>query len=97
MTFKVTIGKFGDDDTAPILVDGHEAGWLERVRGERFKSATSYARVSFVSHYSIMLKDDAADEQLRKHDVDSRTEAKLEIARAYERAWAQLSASKEPA
>jgi hypothetical protein len=83
---KVAIGKFADDDTAPITVDGRDVGWLERVKGERFKSATSYARVQFVSHYSIMLTDDAAFEQLKKHDVDSRGEAKLEVKAAFERA-----------
>ena len=90
MTFKVQIGKFGDDDSADIKVDGRVVGWLERVKSERFASATSRARVSFVSHYSIMLTDDAADAQLKKHDVDSRAEAKLEIARAFEQAWTQL-------
>jgi hypothetical protein len=89
--FKVTIGKFGDDDSADIYVDGKNVGWLERVHGERFKSATSYARVQYVSHYSIMLTDDAADAQLRKHDVDSRGEAKKEIAAAFERAWEELA------
>ena len=82
---KVKIGKLGDDDSADISIDGRVVGWLERVRGERFKSATSYARVSFVSHYSIVLTDDAADAQLKKHDVDTRAEAKLEVAIAYER------------
>ncbi|HSX23232.1 MAG TPA: hypothetical protein VLE97_10715 [Gaiellaceae bacterium] len=91
MSFKVTIGTFGDDDTAPIKVDGRDVGWLERVRGERFKSATSYARVQYVSHYSIVLTDDAADNQLRKHDVDSRKEAKLEVQAAFERAWTQIA------
>ena len=90
MTFKVSIGTFGDDDSADIKVDGRVVGWLERVKSERFASATSRARVSFVSHYSIMLTDDAADDQLAKHDVDSRAEAKLEVERAFEQAWAQL-------
>lgn len=90
MTFKVTISKFSDDDSADITVDGRNVGWLERVKSERFASVTSRARVSFVSHYSIMLTDDAADAQLKKHDVDSRKEAKLEISRAFEQAWAQL-------
>ncbi len=91
MTFKVTIGKFGGDDTAEIKVDGRAVGWLERVRGERFKSATSYARVSFVSHYTIVLTDDAAYEQLREHDVKSRLAAKLEVERAFQRAWDKLA------
>lgn len=93
MAFKVTIGKFGDDDTAEIKADGRTVGWLERVHGERFKSATSYARVSFVSHYSIVLTDDAAEEQLKKHDVDSRGEAKLEVERAFRAAWDKLATS----
>ena len=92
MTFKVSIGTFGDDDSADITVDGKSVGWLERVHGERFKSASSRARVSFVSHYSIMLTDDTASDQLRKHDVDTRAEAKLEITRAYERALTPLAA-----
>lgn len=92
MTFKVSIGKFGDDDSADITVDGKSVGWLERVHGERFASASSRARVSFVSHYSIMLTDDFADAQLRKHDFNSRKEAKLEVALAFERAWSQLTA-----
>lgn len=96
MSFKVQIGKFGDDDSADITVNGRVVGWLERVKSERFKSATSRARVEFVSHYSIMLTDDAADEQLRKHDVDSRAEAKAEIQSAFERAWAQLTVPKTP-
>jgi hypothetical protein len=87
MKFKVTILPFGDDDTADIWVDGRKVGWLERVYTERFKSATSYARVRYVSHYSIMLTDDGADDHLRKHDVDSRKEAKSEIERAFERWW----------
>jgi hypothetical protein len=91
-TFKVTIGTFGDDDTAEIKVDGKAVGWLERVHGERFKSASSYARVQYVSHYTIVLTDDAAFEQLRKHDVPSRKDAKLEVEAAFERAWTQLAA-----
>lgn len=97
MTFKVTIGKFGDDDTAEIKVDGREVGWLERVHGERFKSASSRARVSFVSHYSIVLTDDFADNQLKNHDVGTRAEAMVEVSRAFEAAWVQLTASKEHA
>ena len=96
MAFEVKIGKFGEDDSANITVDGRLVGWLERVYGERFKSASSYARVQYVSHYSIMLTDDAAFEQLKKHDVDSRGEAKLEVARAFESAWSQV-ATKESA
>lgn len=91
MTFKVTIGTFGDDDSADIKVDGRVVGWLERVKSERFASATSRARVSFVAHYSIMLTDDAADDQLQKSDVASRGEAKLEVERAFERAWQKLA------
>ena len=90
MSFKVSIGTFGDDDTAEIKVDGKVVGWLERVHGERFKSASSRARVQFVSHYTIVLTDDAAFEQLRKHDVDTRKEAKAEVEAAFERAWTQL-------
>jgi hypothetical protein len=90
MKFKVAIGKFGDDDSADITVDGRVVGWLERVKSERFASASSRARVSFVSHYSIMLTDDFANDHLKKHDVDSRAEAKLEVARAFEQAWTQL-------
>ena len=90
-TFKVTISTFGDDDSADIKVDGRVVGWLERMKSERFASATSRARVSFVSHYSIMLTDDAADTQLKKHDVNSRTEAKLEVEHAFERAWVKLA------
>ena len=96
VTFKVSIGKFGDEDSADITVDGRSVGWLERGRGERFASASSRARVSFVSHYSIMLTDDAADAQLRKHDVDSRAEAKLEIANAFERALIQAATKEQP-
>ena len=96
MTFKVSIGTFGDDDSADIKVDGRVVGWLERVKGERFASASSRARVSFVSHYSIVLTDDAADEQLKKHDVESRAEAKLEIARAFEQTWTQLITKAPP-
>jgi len=88
--FKVTIGMFGDDDSADIKVDGRVVGWLERVKSERFASATSRARVSFVSHYTIMLTDDAADAQLRKHDVGTRAEATVEVSRAFERAWEKL-------
>lgn len=89
-TFEVKIGKFGDDDTADITVDGRVVGWLEREYGERFKSVTSYARVKYVSHYSITLTDDAAFDQLQKHDVDSRAEAKAEVAKAFERAWEKV-------
>jgi hypothetical protein len=91
VTFQIKIGTFGDDDAADISVDGKIVGWLERVRGERFASASSRARASFVSHYSIMLTDDAADAQLGRHDVASRAEAKLEVERAFERAWVQLT------
>ena len=96
MSFKVSIGKFGDDDAADIKVDGRVVGWLERVKSERFASASSRARVSFVSHYSIVLTDDFADERLKKHDVDSRAEAKLQVARAFEAAWAQLTQRSAP-
>lgn len=92
MAFKVKIGTFGDDDTAEIRVDGREVGWLERVRGERFASASSRARVSFVSHYTIVLTDDAADDQLTKHDVASRGEAKIEVERAFDAWWAKIAA-----
>jgi hypothetical protein len=91
MSFEVKIGRFGNDDAANITVDGRLVGWLERVYGERFKSVTSYARVSYVSHYTIVLTDDAAAEQLRKEDVDSRKEAKLEVEHAFERAWIALT------
>ena len=91
MAFKVAIGTFGDDDTAEIKVDGRAVGWLERVRGERFKSASSRARVSFISHYAIVLMDDAADDQLREHDVTSRAAAKIEVERAFQRAWDKLA------
>lgn len=97
MTFQVKIGKFSDDDSADITVDGRAVGWLERVKSERFASATSRARVSFVSHYSIMLTDDFADEQLRKHDFDSVKEAKLEVANAFERALKTLAAKSDHA
>jgi hypothetical protein len=93
VTFKIQIGKFGDDDTAEIKVDGRVVGWLERVHGERFASATSRARVSFVSHYSIVLTDDFADNHLQKHDVDSRADAKLEVERTFDRAWQKLTSS----
>ena len=95
MAFKVQIGKFGDDDTAEIKVDGRVVGWLERVKGERFASVSSRARISFVSHYTIVLTDDAANAQLAKHDVDSRANAKLEVEQAFERAWVQLTAKPE--
>jgi hypothetical protein len=91
VTFQIKIGKFGDDDSADISVDGRVVGWLERVRGERFASASSRARVTFVSHYSIMLTDDAANAQLAKHDVGTRAEAKLEVERAFDRAWSTLA------
>jgi len=93
--FQVKIGKFSDDDAADITVDGRVVGWLERVRGERFKSASSRERVSYISHYSITLTDDAADDQLAKPDVDSRAEAKLEVERAFERTWSELTAKGE--
>ena len=96
MTFQVKINKFGDDDAADIAVDGRVVGWLERVHGERFASASSRARVTFVSHYTIVLTDDATNGKLRKHDVATRAEAKLEVARAHEAAWGVLAA-KEPA
>lgn len=36
MTFKVQIGKFGDDDDSDIKVVDKEVGWLERVtRGKQ--------------------------------------------------------------
>ena len=92
MAFKVQIGKFSSDDSADITVDGKNVGWLERVKSERFASASSRARVSFVSHYSIMLTDDGADDHLKKHDVDSRAEAKTEIERAFEAWWASKAA-----
>ena len=70
-------------------------GWLERVRDERFASASSRARVSFVSHYTIMLTDDAADDQIGKHDVASRAEAKIEVAGAFDRWWLALTAKEK--
>jgi hypothetical protein len=96
MKLYVTIGKFGEDDTADIKVDDHVVGWLERVRGERFASASSRARVSYVSHYSIVLTDDAADDQLKKHDVASRAEARLEVERAVAAAAALGPAERNP-
>lgn len=89
-TASVKIGKF-DDDAADIWVGDRVVGWLERVHGERFKSVTSYARVSFVSHYTIMLTDDALDEALTAvlgtevHDVDSRGTAAKAVRSAAER------------
>lgn len=72
----IKIGRF-EDDAANITIDGKVAGWLERVKGERFKSASSRARVSYVEGYSIMLTDDALDAQLRasESDVASKGEA----------------------
>jgi hypothetical protein len=73
VTFQIKIGTFGDDDAADISVDGKIVGWLERVRGERFASASSRARVSFVSHYSRLLTNDeiidVRDALLAKGDV----------------------------
>lgn len=88
-TFKITLGTFGDDDSADIMMDGHVIGWLERVKGERFASASSRTRASFITHYSITLMADLADALLTKHDVPSRAEAKLEVARTLEKAWIQ--------
>jgi len=96
MTFKVKIGTFGDDDSANITVDGRVVGWLERVRGERLASASSRTRVAFVSHYSIVLTDDAASAQLGKHDVASPAEAKAEVAGAFDR-WLALTAKEKRA
>lgn len=94
MKFQVKIGKFSDDDAADITVDGQVVGWVERVRGERFKSVSSRERVSYISHYSITLTHDAAYDQLAKYDVDSRAEAKLEVEQAFDRAWNKLAATK---
>lgn len=91
--FQAKIGKFDAEDSADITVNARMVGWLERVRDERFASASSRVRVAFVSHYTIMLTDDAADAQLAKHDVASRAEAKLEVERAFERAWEKLAAA----
>ena len=90
MPFKVSIGTFGDDDSAAIKVDGRAVGWLGHVESEHCASASSRACISFVSRYTIMLMDDAANAQLRKHTVDSRAEAKLEVEHAFERAWEKL-------
>jgi hypothetical protein len=51
---KTKLGKFGSDDTAPITRDGAEIGYVERVYGERFASASSRARVKFVDHYLVV-------------------------------------------
>lgn len=91
MKFRVKITPFQDDDAADIYVDGRKVGWLERVYGERFKSATSYARVQYVSHYSITLTDDGASEHLRNHDVDTRGDARLEVERAFTGWWDAVS------
>lgn len=96
MTFEVKIGTFGDDNTAQITIGGREVGWLERVYGERFASASSRARVPFVEHYSVMLTDEAPDAQLGKHTVASRAEAKREVAWAFERALENVTASRRP-
>jgi hypothetical protein len=93
--FQGKIGKFSDDDAADITVDGRVVGWLERVRGERFKSVSSRERVSYIACYSITLTDDAVDAALTKYDVDSRAEAKLEVERAFERAWSELTTKGE--
>lgn len=83
---KIKFGSF-NDDTAEILLDGVDIGYLERVKGERFASASSRARVTYVSHYTIVLSNDVLDAQLRNNgDVDSKDDAKLEIARAIDAA-----------
>lgn len=74
----ITIGKF-EDDAADIMLDGKVIGWLERVKGERFASASSRARVSFVDHYTINLTDDAHDAALKSSDVASKADAKAAI------------------
>lgn len=79
-TTNITVGKF-EDDAADIMLDGKAIGWIERVKGERFRSATSYARVSFVSHYEVNLTDDALNEKLTEalksdvHHFDSKADA----------------------
>jgi len=57
-----TLGKFSDD-AADILIDGKKVGWIERNIGERFASAGSYARVKFVSGYTLTFTDDALSEE----------------------------------
>ena len=79
---KIKFGTF-EDDSATIYVDGVDIGYLERVKGERFVSASSRARLSYVSHYTIVLNNDGLDAQLRNNgDVPGKDEAKQEIARA---------------
>jgi hypothetical protein len=61
--------------------------WLERVHGQRFRrSASSYARVRCVAHYSIRLMDDAASDQLKRRDVAARADAKRAVEVACARA-----------
>jgi hypothetical protein len=90
----VKIAKF-DDDAADISIDGRVVGWLERVKGERFRSASSRARVSFVSHYTIMLTDDTLDAALNDvlgttaHDVPSRSAAIIAVRDAATKATRQ--------
>jgi hypothetical protein len=63
----VTIGKLDKDGAADIQVDGVTVGWVESVKGERFASASSRARVSYVSHYEIVMTDDRYDAALTEH------------------------------
>lgn len=78
-----TFGKPGSvhaEDSIDILVDGKKVGWIERVKDERFASASSRARIAFVSHYEIMFTDDALDAKAQAADriqlVDTLGDAK---------------------
>jgi hypothetical protein len=66
-------GPFGTEDAVDILRDGQEIGYVERLKGERFASASSRARVSFVSGYQVNL--DAAD-GYEVHDFDTLPEVR---------------------
>ena len=81
----IKFGKFGkSEESIDIFVNGKDVGWIERHMSERFASASSRARIPFVSHYAIVFTDDALDAKVRQTDrvniVDTLGDAK-QIAR----------------
>ena len=44
-----------DGETADIMIGDVEIGYIEKILGEHFKNATSYARVPSVDGYAVTL------------------------------------------
>ncbi len=66
-------GPRGEDDSADILVDGMNVGYIERIMTGEWASASSRQTIERVAGYSVTLWDERADD---RGMFDTRAQAK---------------------